>query len=122
MELINAIGGHDGGLPALHVVPYRLTLVCAEFDFFPKIIDLPCCLRGRLPERSAAFLAVAQRDFGEPTDEDGGIIFQHACPHGSRGHRLEAAERAHRSGPSKDWVKVKNPDSPAMIRARETEW
>jgi hypothetical protein len=26
----------------------------------------------------------------------------------------------YRSGPSRDWVK--NPDSPAMIRAREAEW
>jgi hypothetical protein len=25
----------------------------------------------------------------------------------------------YRSGPSRDWLKVKNPDSPAMIRARE---
>jgi ATP-dependent DNA ligase len=24
----------------------------------------------------------------------------------------------YRSGPSRDWIKVKNPDSPAMIRAR----
>jgi ATP-dependent DNA ligase len=27
----------------------------------------------------------------------------------------------YRSGPSRDWLKV-NPDSPAMIRAREAEW
>ena len=27
-----------------------------------------------------------------------------------------------RSGPSRDWIKVKNPNSPAMIRAREAEW
>jgi hypothetical protein len=27
-----------------------------------------------------------------------------------------------RSGPSRDWLKVKNPDSPAMIRAREVDW
>jgi bifunctional non-homologous end joining protein LigD len=26
------------------------------------------------------------------------------------------------SGPSRDWLKVKNPDSPAMIRARKAEW
>jgi bifunctional non-homologous end joining protein LigD len=25
----------------------------------------------------------------------------------------------YRSGPSRDWIKVKNPDSPAMIRARQ---
>ena len=28
----------------------------------------------------------------------------------------------YRSGPSRDWLKVKNPNSPAMIRAREVEW
>jgi bifunctional non-homologous end joining protein LigD len=28
----------------------------------------------------------------------------------------------YRSGPSRDWLKVKNPDSPAMIRAPEVEW
>jgi bifunctional non-homologous end joining protein LigD len=28
----------------------------------------------------------------------------------------------YRSGPSRDWIKVKNPDSPAMIRAREADW
>jgi ATP-dependent DNA ligase len=26
----------------------------------------------------------------------------------------------YKSGPSRDWIKVKNPDSPAMIRARDT--
>jgi bifunctional non-homologous end joining protein LigD len=28
----------------------------------------------------------------------------------------------YRSGPSRNWIKVKNSDSPAMIRAREAEW
>ena len=28
----------------------------------------------------------------------------------------------YRSGPARDWLKVKNPDSPAMIRAREAVW
>jgi ATP-dependent DNA ligase len=28
----------------------------------------------------------------------------------------------YRSGPSRDWLKIKNPTSPAMIRAREAEW
>ena len=28
----------------------------------------------------------------------------------------------YRSGRSRDWLKVKNPDSPAMIRAREVVW
>jgi ATP-dependent DNA ligase len=28
----------------------------------------------------------------------------------------------YRSGPSRDWVKIKNPDSPAMVRARAGLW
>ena len=32
--------------------------------------------------------------------------------------RLSAPSR---SGPSREWLKVKNPDSPTMIRAREVE-
>jgi bifunctional non-homologous end joining protein LigD len=28
----------------------------------------------------------------------------------------------YRSGRCQDWLKVKNPDSPAMIRAREVKW
>jgi ATP-dependent DNA ligase len=28
----------------------------------------------------------------------------------------------YRSGPSRDWIKVKNPDIPAMQRAREGRW
>ena len=28
----------------------------------------------------------------------------------------------YRSGRSSDWLKVKNPDSPAMVRARDGEW
>jgi bifunctional non-homologous end joining protein LigD len=28
----------------------------------------------------------------------------------------------YRSGPSRDWLKVKNPDSPAMSRHQEERW
>jgi bifunctional non-homologous end joining protein LigD len=28
----------------------------------------------------------------------------------------------YRSGRLSDWLKVKNPDSPAMVRARDAEW
>jgi bifunctional non-homologous end joining protein LigD len=28
----------------------------------------------------------------------------------------------YRSGPSRDWIKVKNPDSPAVQRARQGRW
>ena len=58
----------------------------------------------------------------EHTADDGATIFRQACVMGLEGSRVEAAERALTVGPSRDWLKVKYPDSPAMIRAREAEW
>jgi ATP-dependent DNA ligase len=40
-------------------------------------------------------------------------------PEGIVSKRLSAP---HRSGRSGDWIKVKDSDSPAMIRVREAEW
>jgi bifunctional non-homologous end joining protein LigD len=56
------------------------------------------------------------------TDEDGATIFRQACRMGLEGIVSKKLSAPYRSGPSRDWLKVKNPDSPAMIRARETEW
>jgi ATP-dependent DNA ligase len=51
------------------------------------------------------------------TAHDGAAIFQQACKTG-----LEASSAPYWSGRSRDWPKVKNPDSFAMVRAREAEW
>jgi bifunctional non-homologous end joining protein LigD len=56
------------------------------------------------------------------TDEDGATIFRHACVMGLEGIVSKRLTAPYRSGPSRDWLKVKNPDSPTMIRAREAEW
>jgi bifunctional non-homologous end joining protein LigD len=56
------------------------------------------------------------------TAEDGATIFQQACKMGLEGIVSKRLCAPYRSGPSRDWIKVKNPDSPAMIRAREAEW
>ena len=56
------------------------------------------------------------------TDEDGAAIFQQACRMGLEGIVSKRLSAPYRSGPSRDWLKIKNPDSPAMIRAREAEW
>jgi bifunctional non-homologous end joining protein LigD len=69
---------------------------------------------------------VRQRRFGivlsEHTDEDGETVFQHACKMGLEGIVSKRLSAPYRSGPSRDWIKVKNPNSPAMIRAREADW
>jgi bifunctional non-homologous end joining protein LigD len=56
------------------------------------------------------------------TDEDGTTIFRQACLMGLEGIVSKRLSAPYRSGPSRDWVKIKNPDSPAIIRAREVKW
>jgi bifunctional non-homologous end joining protein LigD len=58
----------------------------------------------------------------EHTDEDGATIFQQACRMGLEGIVSKRLSAPYRSGRSRDWIKVKNPDSPAMVRAREATW
>jgi bifunctional non-homologous end joining protein LigD len=56
------------------------------------------------------------------TDEDGAMIFRHACLMGLKGIVSKRLSAPYRSGPSRDWLKVKNPNSPPMVRVREAEW
>jgi len=36
--------------------------------------------------------------------------------------RNKHRDRAYRGGPCRHWVKIKNPESPAMKRAAEVDW
>jgi bifunctional non-homologous end joining protein LigD len=56
--------------------------------------------------------------YNEHTDEDGDVVFRHACKLGFEGIVSKCLTAPYRSGPSRAWIKVKNPDSPAMRRAR----
>jgi bifunctional non-homologous end joining protein LigD len=56
------------------------------------------------------------------TADDGVTIFQQACKLGLEVIVSKRLSSPYRSGPSRDWLKIKNPDGPAMIRAREAEW
>ena len=56
------------------------------------------------------------------TDDDGATIFRHACRMGLEGIVSKKLSAPYRSGRSTEWLKIKNPVSPAMIRAREAEW
>jgi bifunctional non-homologous end joining protein LigD len=55
----------------------------------------------------------------EHTDARGELVFRQACAMGLEGIVSKRLTAPYKSGPSRDWIKVKNPDSPAMIRARE---
>jgi ATP-dependent DNA ligase len=50
--------------------------------------------------------------FNEHTDADGATVFRHACKLGLEGVVSKRLSPPHRSGPSRVWIKVKNPGSP----------
>jgi bifunctional non-homologous end joining protein LigD len=60
--------------------------------------------------------------YNEHTEEDGALVFRHACKLGLEGIVSKRIGAPYRSGPSHDWIKVKNPDSPAMVRHRAGPW
>ena len=47
------------------------------------------------------------------------VVFEQACKMGLKGIVSKRLTAPYRSGPSQDWLKIKDPDGPAMIRARE---
>jgi ATP-dependent DNA ligase len=53
---------------------------------------------------------------------DGESVFRHACKLGLEGIVSKRLGSRYRSGRSKDWLKFKNPDAPAMKREAEEEW
>jgi hypothetical protein len=48
-------------------------------------------------------------------------MLRHACRTGLEGVVSKWLSAPYRSGPSRDWLKVENPGSPAMVRHREVE-
>jgi bifunctional non-homologous end joining protein LigD len=83
--------------------------------------DLRPVMVGKRKARLASLLVRVPPgiEINEHTDIDGAAVFRHACAMGLEGIVSKSLTAPYRSGPSRDWLKVKNPDSPAMIRARE---
>jgi bifunctional non-homologous end joining protein LigD len=52
----------------------------------------------------------------EHIEADGATVFRHACKLGCEGIVSKQRASPHRSGRTKTWIKVKNPESPAMTR------
>jgi bifunctional non-homologous end joining protein LigD len=57
--------------------------------------------------------------YSEHLEGDGAAIFAHACKLGAEGIVSKHRERAYRAGPSKTWLKIKNPSAPGVLRFRD---
>src|SRR5262249_53831973 len=60
--------------------------------------------------------------FNEHIEGDGPTVFAHACKLGLEGIVSKRKDSAYRSGRSPDWLKMKNPDAPAVTREAEEHW
>jgi len=61
-------------------------------------------------------------DGNKHIEGDGDTIFRHACKLGLEGIVSKRKDSPYRSGRSPDWLKMKNPDAPAVRREAEEDW
>ena len=75
-------------------------------------------------QRLAKILAKATDaiQYSEHLDHDGPVVFEHACRLGLEGIVSKRLDAPYRSGPSKAWLKTKNPLSEAVRREGEEDW
>ena len=55
-------------------------------------------------------------------EQNGPLVFQHACKLGLEGIVSKRRNSHYRSGRSLDWIKSKNPAAPAVKREAEEDW
>ena len=85
--------------------------------------DLPLIDRkwrlGKLIGKAKKWRAI---QFVEHLTGDGPTVFEHVCRMGLEGIVSKRVDAPYRSGPSRTWLKSKNPESAAVRREREEEW
>ena len=60
--------------------------------------------------------------FTEHLEAEGPLVFEHACRLGLEGIVSKRKGSRYQSGRSRDWVKAKNPEAPAVTRLAEEDW
>jgi bifunctional non-homologous end joining protein LigD len=60
--------------------------------------------------------------FNECFEENGAIVYREACKLGCEGIVSKRLGSSYRSGRSPHWIKVKNPNAPAVEREAEEDW
>jgi ATP-dependent DNA ligase len=77
--------------------------------------------------KSTLAVALARTDDGIELNDhmehnDAVLVFEHACKLGYEGIISKREDSPYRSGRSPDWIKLKNPKSPAVKREAEEDW
>jgi bifunctional non-homologous end joining protein LigD len=88
----------------------------------------PCATAAALEGRKATLASVLAKAgpdlrLNEHLDqEDGEAVFRYACKLGLEGIVSKRKDSPYRSGRSPDWLKMKNPDVPAVKREEKEDW
>jgi bifunctional non-homologous end joining protein LigD len=119
----------DDGTPDFHALwSQRRGSEAVLFAFYlieldgDDLRDLPLTNGKR---RLAKLIGKAKRRairYSEHLTGDGPTVFEHVCRMGLEGIVSKRTDAPYRSGPSKVWLKSKNPASEAVRREREEEW
>ena len=118
----------ESGLPVfdlIHGYGSKASAVLCAFD----LLELNGKDLRREPiEKRKALLANLLKDrqvsivLNEHFEEDGAAVYRAACQLGCEGIVSKRLGSSYRSGRSKHWIKIKNPDAPAMKREAEEDW
>ena len=118
----------DDGTPDFHALRKRRRgseAVLFAFDLIEHdgddLRDLPLIERKRRLNKLIGRAKHAIR-FTEHLAGDGPTVFSHVCRMGPEGIVSKRTDAPYRSGPSKTWLKSKNPSSDAVRRERQEEW
>jgi ATP-dependent DNA ligase len=82
----------------------------------------PLAVRKTTLERLLARAAPGLRYNEHLDQEDGPLVFLHACNLGFEGIVSKRRHSPYSSGRSLHWIKIKNPQAPAVKREAEEDW
>ena len=126
-----AIVVNSDGLSVFDLLRYRqhdgATVLCA-FDLIE--LDDEDIRNAPIEHRKDLLAALVRRvqrsrcgiTLNEHYEGDGATIYEHACRFGCEGIVSKRLGSPYRSGRVDDWLKIKNPASPAVKRETEEDW
>jgi bifunctional non-homologous end joining protein LigD len=124
-----AVACDDNGVSDFDRLRYRRDDAAVFLHAFDLIeLDGEDLRREPLVTRKATLASILRRAspgvrlVGHIETEEGAMVFRHACKLGLEGIVSKLKASPYRSGRSPDWIKTKNPDSPAVRREAEEEW
>jgi ATP-dependent DNA ligase len=123
-----AVACDQDGMPAFDRLRYRRA-DGAVFLFAFDLLELEGrdLRREPLEVRKAALARLLRKaapglQLNEHIEEPGDVVFRHACKLGLEGIVSKRLGSRYRSGRSPDWLKMKNPEAPAVRREAEEDW